>query len=105
MLASAQKEKRFSSTDLGRKLPSPATLPRPFYLSLTMRREIEAISPLVARLISLNRASHCVSGDDSDIEVALREALANVVQRTIDSNPGRGKWIGPGKDTGPDRCR
>jgi serine/threonine-protein kinase RsbW len=27
----------------------------------------------------LIRAGHCVSGDDSDIEAALREALANAV--------------------------
>jgi len=48
-------------------------------VSLTMRSEIEAISPLVDRLIALITASHCVSGDDSDVEVALREALANAV--------------------------
>ena len=49
------------------------------YLSLTMRSEIEAISPLVDRLMPLVRAAHCVSGDDCDLEVALREALANAV--------------------------
>jgi serine/threonine-protein kinase RsbW len=49
------------------------------YMSLTMRSEIEAISPLVDRLMRLIRAGHCVSGDDCDVEVALREALANAV--------------------------
>ena len=49
------------------------------YVSLTMRSEIEAISPLVDRLMPLIRASYCISGDDGDIEVALREALANAV--------------------------
>jgi serine/threonine-protein kinase RsbW len=49
------------------------------YVSLTMRSEIEAISPLVDRLMPLVRAGHCVSGDDCDVEVALRESLANAV--------------------------
>jgi serine/threonine-protein kinase RsbW len=47
--------------------------------SLAMRSEIEEISPLVDRLMPLVRAGHCVSGDDCDVEVALREALANAV--------------------------
>ena len=50
-------------------------------VSLTMRSEIEAISPLVDQLMPLVRAGHCVSGDDCDVEVALREALANAVLR------------------------
>ena len=46
---------------------------------LTMGSEIEAISPLVDQLMPLIRAGRCVSGDDSDVEDALREALANAV--------------------------
>jgi len=64
---------------LEQKIAEPRHAGPTIYVSLTMRSEIEAISPLVDRLISLIRASHCVSGDDSDIEVALREALANAV--------------------------
>ncbi len=48
-------------------------------VDLTMRSQIEAISPLVDQLMPLIRAGHCVSGDDSDVEAALREALANAV--------------------------
>jgi serine/threonine-protein kinase RsbW len=54
-------------------------LARRFYVSLTMRSEIEAISPLVDRLMRLIRIGHCVRGDDCDVEIALREALANAV--------------------------
>jgi len=48
-------------------------------VSLTMRSEIEAISPLVDQLMRLVKAGHCVPGDDCDVEIALREALANAV--------------------------
>jgi anti-sigma regulatory factor (Ser/Thr protein kinase) len=61
------------------KIAEPRHAGPTIYVSLTMRSEIEAISPLVDRLMPLIRASHCVSGDDSDIEVAFREALANAV--------------------------
>jgi len=48
-------------------------------VGLTMRSEIEAISPLVDQLMRLVKAGHCVPGDDCDVEIALREALANAV--------------------------
>jgi len=48
-------------------------------VGLTMRSEVNAISPLVDRLMSLIKMSHCVPGDDRDVEIALREALANAV--------------------------
>jgi serine/threonine-protein kinase RsbW len=49
------------------------------YVGLTMRSATEAISPLVDRLMKLIKVSHCVSGDGCDVEIALREALANAV--------------------------
>jgi serine/threonine-protein kinase RsbW len=49
------------------------------YVGLTMRSEIEAISPFVDQLMPLIKAGHCVPGDECDIEIALREALANAV--------------------------
>jgi serine/threonine-protein kinase RsbW len=64
---------------LQQKIADPCHAGPTIYVSLTMRSEIEAISPLVDRLMPLVRAGHCVSGDDCDIEVALREALANAV--------------------------
>ena len=48
-------------------------------VSLTMRSEIDAISPLVDRLMPLIKISRCVSGDERNVEIALREALANAV--------------------------
>ena len=41
--------------------------------------EIEAISPLVDRVMRLIEGSHCVSGEEPAVELGLREALNNAV--------------------------
>src|SRR5580700_1326314 len=41
--------------------------------------EISAISPLVERLMRLVEGSHCVTGEETAVELALREALGNAV--------------------------
>jgi serine/threonine-protein kinase RsbW len=41
--------------------------------------EINAISPLVERLMRLIEGSHCITGEEYEVELALREALSNGV--------------------------
>ena len=41
--------------------------------------EIKAIAPLVERLMPLIEGSHCITGEESAVELALREALNNAV--------------------------
>src|SRR6201993_4485165 len=41
--------------------------------------EIKAIAPLVERLMRLIEGSHCITGEESAVELALREALNNAV--------------------------
>src|SRR6266481_9654353 len=41
--------------------------------------EISKISPLVERLMRLIEGSHCTTGEESAVELALREALSNAV--------------------------
>ena len=41
--------------------------------------EISNISPLVERLMRLIEGSHCIAGEESAVELALREALSNAV--------------------------
>ena len=48
-------------------------------VSMTMRSEIDAISIVVDRLMSVMRLPHCLPADERDVEIALREALANAV--------------------------
>jgi serine/threonine-protein kinase RsbW len=44
-----------------------------------MPNELQAISPLVDRLMLLIERSQCVPGEEFNVEMALREALANAV--------------------------
>jgi serine/threonine-protein kinase RsbW len=44
-----------------------------------MPSEIKAISPLVGRLMRLIEGSHCITGAEPAVELALREALNNAV--------------------------
>jgi serine/threonine-protein kinase RsbW len=41
--------------------------------------EATAISPLVDRLMRLIEGSHCITGEEHDVELVLREALSNAV--------------------------
>jgi len=52
-----------------------------------IRSEIKAISPLVDRLMRLIEGSHCVSGKEFDVELALREALGNAVVHGNQEDP------------------
>jgi serine/threonine-protein kinase RsbW len=44
-----------------------------------IQSEMKAISPLVERLMRLIEGSHCITGEESAVELALREALNNAV--------------------------
>src|SRR6266853_2210777 len=44
-----------------------------------MPSEVKAISPLVERLMRLIEGSHCVTGQEHAVQLALREALNNAV--------------------------
>ena len=41
--------------------------------------ELRAISPLVDRLMRVIEGSHCITGEEYAVELALREALSNAV--------------------------
>ena len=59
----------FAGRDAGSLLEIDAWIPS----------EIKAISPLVERLMRLIEGSHCITGEESSVELALREALNNAV--------------------------
>jgi hypothetical protein len=44
-----------------------------------IRSEVNAISPLAERLMRLIEGSHCITGEEHAVELALREALSNAV--------------------------
>lgn len=53
-----------------------------------MPSEIQAISPLVERLMLLFEGSQCVLGAEFNVEMALREALGNAVIHGNHEHPG-----------------
>jgi serine/threonine-protein kinase RsbW len=52
-----------------------------------MPSEVQAISPLVDRLMRRIEGSQCVPGEEFDVELALREALDNAVVHGNQENP------------------
>src|SRR5579863_1917934 len=58
-------------------------------LEHSLPSEVAAISPFVDRLMVLFRKCGCVSQGESDVEIALREALANAIIHGNHENPGK----------------
>ena len=67
-----------------------------------MPSAIQAISPLVDRLMRLIEGSQCVPGEEFNVEMALREALENAVVHGNQEDPETKVHIrcrcGPGKE-------
>jgi serine/threonine-protein kinase RsbW len=56
-------------------------------LDLCLPSEVTAISPFVDKLMLLIRKCGCVPGGETDVEIALREALANAIIHGNHENP------------------
>ena len=54
-----------------------------------MPNKIQAISPLVDRLMRLIEGSQCIPGEEFGVQLALREALENAVVHGNQENPER----------------
>jgi serine/threonine-protein kinase RsbW len=67
-----------------------------------MPSKIQAISPVVDRLMRLIPESQCVPGDEFDVELVLREALENAVVHGNQEDPRKKVRIrcrcGPGNE-------
>jgi serine/threonine-protein kinase RsbW len=50
-----------------------------FQLEQSIRSEISAISPFVDKLMVFIKKCQCVPGNEIDVEISLREALANSI--------------------------
>jgi serine/threonine-protein kinase RsbW len=58
-------------------------------LERSLPSKVEAISPFVDRLMRLIRKCGCAAEGESDVEIALREALANAIIHGNHENPGK----------------
>ncbi len=63
-------------------------------LELSLRSEFGAISPFVDILMRLIRKCRWVPGNEEDIEIALREALANAVIHGNHEDPRKQVYVG-----------
>jgi len=52
-----------------------------------MQSEVQAISPMVERLMVLIEGSQCATGEEFNVEMALRKALANAVMHGNHEHP------------------
>jgi serine/threonine-protein kinase RsbW len=58
-------------------------------LDLTMPGHVSSISPAVNRVVGILAAAGCANGAEHEIEVALREALANAVTHGTKNDPSK----------------
>lgn len=63
-------------------------------LELSLRSEVSAISPFVDTLMHLIRKYQWVPGNEEDVEIAVREALANAVIHGNHEDPGKQVYVG-----------
>jgi|SRR5580700_4515982 serine/threonine-protein kinase RsbW len=65
---------------------------------LSLRSEVSAISPFVDTLMHVIRECRWVHGIGEEIEIALREALANAVVHGNHEDPGKQVYVSCGTD-------
>lgn len=58
-------------------------------LEETIDGTVEAIPPVVQRIMQEVRGMECAQGKEFDIEVAINEALANAVQHGCENDPAK----------------
>jgi serine/threonine-protein kinase RsbW len=62
-------------------------------LERSLPSEVAAISPFVDKLMPLIRKCGCAAEGESDVEIALREALANAIIHGNHENPGKHVYV------------
>lgn len=62
-------------------------------LECCLTSEVGAISPFVDRLMLLIRKCGCAAEGESDVEIALREALANAIMHGNHENPRKHVYV------------
>ena len=60
---------------------------------LSLRSEVAAISPFVDQLMFLIKRCRCAPGNETDIEIALREALINAVIHGNHEDPRKQVYV------------
>ena len=64
-----------------------------FQIEQSMSSEVSAISPFVDKLMVFIRKCQCVPGNEVDVEISLREALANGVIHGNHEDPSKHVYV------------
>ncbi len=64
-----------------------------FQIEQSMRSEVHAISPFVDKLMVFIKKCQCVPGNEADVEISLREALANSVVHGNHEDPRKHVYV------------
>ena len=64
-----------------------------FQIEQSMRSEVAAISPFVDKLMVFIKKCRCVAGNEVDVEISLREALANSVVHGNHEDPRKHVYV------------
>ena len=59
----------------------------------SIRSEVSAISPLVDKFMAFIKKCQCARGNEIDVEISLREALANSVVHGNREDPGKNIYV------------
>jgi serine/threonine-protein kinase RsbW len=59
------------------------------HLDLTFQADVGSVSPVVDRVMELARGMSCAAGKEFEIEISLREALANAVKHGCKGDPSK----------------
>ena len=63
------------------------------HIEQSIRSEVSAISPFVDKLMDFVKKCQCVAGNEIDVEISLREALANGVVHGNHEDPGKHVYV------------
>ncbi|MFQ5876940.1 MAG: ATP-binding protein [Acidobacteriota bacterium] len=58
-------------------------------LDLTISGDVSGIDPVIRRVMGIIREMGCAAGKETDVEIALREALVNAVVHGCRSDPAK----------------
>jgi len=67
-------------------------------LDITLPAEVSEIGPVAQRIMAIVSSMDCGSGNEFEIETALREALANAVVHGCKNDPGKKIQVAVGCD-------
>lgn len=61
----------------------------PHGVAIVLKAAESEVSPIVDKVMQMVRETHCATGKELDVEIALREALANAIKHGANGDPSK----------------